>query len=55
MSIRVEQQKMGKQYDFQTSNAYVSNLLWFGEINERSIFDGFRISNHDNAESVKNA
>jgi hypothetical protein len=44
ISARVEQNKMSKQHFFPISNGYVANLLWFGQINERTTFEKFIVS-----------
>jgi len=36
-----KQNKMSKQHFFSTSNTYVANLSWFGQINERTTFEKF--------------
>ena len=39
VSVRVEQNKVSKQHFFPVSNAFVANLLWFGQLNERTRFE----------------
>ena len=35
ISVRVEQLERNKQYEFELSKKYISNILWFNEINDK--------------------
>ena len=43
ISVRVEQSKQHKQFEFPVGNGYVANLLWFGQIKERTVLAPFII------------
>ena len=43
ISVRVEQSKQHKQFEFPVGNGYVANLLWFGQIKERMVLAPFII------------
>ncbi len=35
ISVRIEQLERNKQYEFELSKKYISNILWFNEINDK--------------------
>jgi hypothetical protein len=43
ISVRVEQLKQHKQFEFPVSKGYIANLLWFGQIKERAILNPFEV------------
>jgi len=44
ISVRVEQLKQHKQFDFQIGIRYISHLLWFQEIKDNTLFEPYIIS-----------
>jgi hypothetical protein len=41
ITVRIEQLKQNKHFQFPIGNKYLSNLLWFSEIKDRAILEPF--------------